>query len=149
MTEKKFDTVLDAIETDGVEQVVALLEEPEIREEISKAIHDAILSYLQKPISDILGNLEAKKDPEAPRRLAASAAPVIWEWIHDQLPELIKKLDVQAMVERKVMAFSVERVEEILRNVIQNELNLIITTGYVLGGLIGVCTFGLQKLLGL
>jgi uncharacterized membrane protein YheB (UPF0754 family) len=149
MTEKKFDTVLDAIETDGVEQVVALLEEPEVREEISKAIHDAILSYLQKPISDILGNLEAKKDPEAPRRLAASAAPVIWEWIHDQLPELIKKLDVQAMVERKVMAFSVERVEEILRNVIQNELNLIITTGYVLGGLIGVCTFGLQKLLGL
>ncbi|HEX3534841.1 MAG TPA: DUF445 family protein [Gemmatimonadaceae bacterium] len=149
MTEKKFDTVLDAIETDGVEQVVALLEEPEIREEISKAIHDAILSYLQKPISDILGNLEAKKDPEAPHRLAASAAPVIWEWIHDQLPELIKKLDVQAMVERKVMAFSVERVEEILRNVIQNELNLIITTGYVLGGLIGVCTFGLQKLLGL
>ena len=149
MTEKKFDTVLDAIETDGVEQVVALLEEPEIREEISKAIHDAILSYLQKPISDILGNLEAKKDPEAPRRLAASAAPVIWEWIHDQLPELIKKIDVQAMVERKVMAFSVERVEEILRNVIQNELNLIITTGYVLGGLIGVCTFGLQKLLGL
>jgi uncharacterized membrane protein YheB (UPF0754 family) len=81
--------------------------------------------------------------------LAASAAPVIWEWIHDQLPELIRKLDVQAMVERKVMAFSVERVEEILRNVIQNELNLIITTGYVLGGLIGVCTFALQKLLGL
>jgi len=149
MTEKKFDTVLDAIETDGVEQVVGLLEEPEIREEISKAIHDAILSYLQKPISDILGNVEAKRDPDAPARLAASAAPVIWEWIHEQLPELIKKLDVQAMVERKVMAFSVERVEEILRNVIQNELNLIITTGYVLGGLIGVCTFGLQKLLGL
>ena len=149
MTEKKFDTMLDAIETDGVEQVVGLLEEPEIREEISKAIHDAILSYLQKPISDILGNVEAKRDPEAPARLAASAAPVIWEWIHDQLPELIKKLDVQAMVERKVMAFSVERVEEILRGVIQNELNLIIVTGYVLGGLIGVCTFGLQKLLGL
>ena len=149
MTEKKFDSVLDAIETDGVEQVVGLLEEPEIREEISKAIHDAILTYLQKPISDILGDVEAKKDPEAPARLAASAAPVIWEWIHDQLPELIKKLDVQAMVERKVMAFSVDRVEEILRGVIQNELNLIIVTGYVLGGLIGVCTFGLQKLLGL
>src|SRR6266566_5639912 len=149
MTEKKFDTVLDAIETDGVEQVVGLLEEPEIREEISKAIHDAILTYLQKPISDILGDVEAKKDPEAPARLAAQAAPAIWEWVQDQLPELIKKLDVQSMVERKVMAFSVDRVEEILRGVIQNELNLIIITGYVLGGLIGVCTFGLQKLLGL
>src|SRR6266581_1227733 len=149
MTEKKFDTVLDAIENDGVEQVVGLLEEPEIREEISRAIHDAILHYLQQPISDILGDVEAKRDPDAPKRLAAQAAPVIWEWVHEQLPELIKKLDVQSMVERKVMAFSVDRVEEILRNVIQNELNLIITTGYVLGGLIGVCTFGLQKLLGL
>ena len=145
MTEKKFETVLDAIETDGVEQVVSLLEEPEIREEISKAIHDAILAYLQKPISDILGDAEARKDPEAPARLAASAAPVIWEWIYQQLPELVKKLDVQAMVERKVIAFSVDRVEEILRNVIQNELNLIITTGFVLGGLIGVCTFVIQK----
>ena len=149
MTEKKFDSVLDAIESDGVEQVVGLLEEPEIREEISKAIHDAILTYLQKPISDILGDVEAKKDPDAPRRLAAAAAPAIWAWIDEQIPEMVKKLDVQSMVERKVMAFSVDRVEEILRNVIQNELNLIITTGYVLGGLIGVCTFGLQKLLGL
>ena len=149
MTERKFEAVLDAIETDGVEQVVGLLEEPEIREEISKAIHDAILTYLQKPISDILGDVEAKKDPDAPRRLAATAAPAIWAWIDEQIPEMVKKLDVQSMVERKVMAFSVDRVEEILRNVIQNELNLIITTGYVLGGLIGVCTFGLQKLLGL
>lgn len=149
MTEKKFDSVLESIETDGVEQVVGLLEEPEVRDEISRAIHDAILAYLQKPISDILGDTEARKDPEAPRRLAASAAPVIWAWVHDQLPELVKKLDVQSMVERKVMAFSVDRVEEILRSVIQNELNLIITTGFVLGGLIGVCTFGLSKLIGL
>jgi len=145
MTENKFESVLDTIETDGVEQVVSLLEEPEIREEISKAIHDAILAYLQKPISDILSDAETRNDPNAPARFAASAAPVIWEWIHQQLPELVKKLDVQAMVERKVMAFSVDRVEEILRNVIQNELNLIITTGFVLGGLIGVCTFLLQK----
>ncbi|HET6761560.1 MAG TPA: DUF445 family protein, partial [Gemmatimonadaceae bacterium] len=86
MTEKKFDTVLDAIEKDGVEQVVGLLEEPEVREEISKAIHDAILAYLQKPISDVLGDVEARKDPDAPRRLAAAAAPVIWDWIDEQIP---------------------------------------------------------------
>src|SRR5438105_13874151 len=89
MTEKKFDSVLDAIKTDGVEQVVGLLEEPEIRAEISKAIHDAILAYLQKPISDILGDVEAKKDPEAPKRRGAQAAPVIWARVHAQLPELI------------------------------------------------------------
>ena len=149
MTEKKFDTVLDAIEKDGVEQVVGLLEEPEVREEISKAIHDAILAYLQKPISDVLGDVEARKDPDAPRRLAAAAAPVIWDWIDEQIPELVKKLDVQAMVERKVMAFSVERVEEILLMVIEKELRMIILAGYVLGALVGVVSFGIQKLIGL
>lgn len=147
MTEKKFDTALDAIEKDGVEQVVGLLEEPEVREEISKAIHDAILAYLQKPISDILGDVEARKDPDAPKRLAASAAPVIWDWIDEQIPELVKKLDVQAMVERKVMAFSVERVEEILRMVIDKELRMIIISGYILGALVGMVSFGLQLLL--
>jgi uncharacterized membrane protein YheB (UPF0754 family) len=149
MTEKKFDTVLDAIEKDGVEQVVGLLEEPEVREEISKAIHDAILAYLQKPISDVLGDVEARKDPEAPARLAAAAAPVIWDWIDEQIPELVKKLDVKAMVERKVIAFSVERVEEILLMVIEKELRMIIIAGYVLGALVGVLSYGLQKLVGL
>lgn len=149
MTEKKFDTVLDAIEKDGVEQVVGLLEEPEVREEISKAIHDAILAYLQKPISDVLGDVEARKDPNAPARLAASAAPVIWDWIDEQIPELVKKLDVKSMVERKVMAFSVERVEEILLMVIEKELRMIIIAGYVLGALVGVASFGIQKLIGL
>jgi uncharacterized membrane-anchored protein YjiN (DUF445 family) len=149
MTEKKFDTVLDAIEKDGVEQVVGLLEEPEVREEISKAIHDAILAYLQKPISDILGDVEARKDPNAPARLAAAAAPVIWDWIDEQIPELVKKLDVRSMVERKVMAFSVERVEEILLMVIEKELRMIIIAGYVLGALVGAASFGVQKLIGL
>lgn len=144
MTEKKFDTALDAIERDGVEQVVGLLEEPEVREEISKSIHDAILAYLQKPISDILGDVEARKDPNAPKRLAASAAPVIWDWIDEQIPELVKKLDVQSMVERKVMAFSVERVEEILRMVIDKELKLIIISGYILGALVGALSYGIQ-----
>jgi uncharacterized membrane-anchored protein YjiN (DUF445 family) len=149
MTEKKFDAALDAIEKDGVEHIVGLLEEPEVREEISKAIHDAILAYLQKPISDVLGDVEARKDPDAPRRLAAAAAPVIWDWIDEQIPELVKKLDVQSMVERKVMAFSVERVEEILLMVIEKELRMIILAGYVLGALVGALSFGVQKLIGL
>jgi uncharacterized membrane-anchored protein YjiN (DUF445 family) len=149
MTEKKFDAALDAIERDGVEHIVGLLEEPEVREEISKAIHDAILAYLQKPISDVLGDVEARKDPDAPRRLAAAAAPVIWDWIDEQIPELVKKLDVQSMVERKVMAFSVERVEEILLMVIEKELRMIILAGYVLGALVGALSFGVQKLIGL
>jgi len=149
MTENKMEGVLDTIETDGVEQLAGLLDEPEVREEISRTIHDAILTYLQKPIADIIAGMASTSDPDAPARLAHSMTPLIWEWIVAQLPALVKRLDLQAMVERKVMAFSVDRVEEILRNVIQNELNLIIITGYVLGGLIGMVTFGLSKLIGL
>jgi uncharacterized membrane protein YheB (UPF0754 family) len=51
------------------------------------------------------------------------------------------------MVERKVMAFSVERVEEILRMVIDKELRMIIISGYLLGALVGAVSFGLQRLL--
>jgi uncharacterized membrane protein YheB (UPF0754 family) len=149
LTENKMETVLDTIETDGVEQLVSLLDEAEVRDEISRTIHDAILTYLQKPIADIVGNVELTRGPDAPERIAHAMAPMIWEWIHMQLPSLVKRLDLQGMVERKVMAFSVDRVEEILRSVIQNELNMIIVTGYVLGGLIGVVTFGLSKLIGL
>ena len=149
MTERKFETVLDAIETDGVDQMVTLLDEPEIREEITRTIHDALLAYLQKPIAEIVAGVAVTQEPDAGRKLAQSSAPLIWEWIHAQLPSLVSRLDVQSMVERKVMAFSVDRVEEILRSVINNELRMIITTGYVLGGLIGVCTFFISRAIGL
>ena len=150
MTERKFEAALDTIEAEGVEQLVELLDEPMIREEVTRTIHDALLTYLQKPISEIIGDVaSASKDPEAGRKLAHSTAPHIWEWIQAQLPTLVQRMDVQAMVERKVMAFSVDRVEEILRSVINNELRLIIITGYVLGGVIGLGTFFLSRLIGL
>ena len=70
---------------------------------------------------------------------------MIWDWIDEQIPELVKKLDVQSMVERKVMAFSVERVEEILRMVIDKELKMIIISGYILGALVGALSYSLQR----
>ena len=149
MSERKFEVVLDAIETDGVDQMASLLDEPEIRAEITKTIHDALLAYLQKPISEIVANVAVTQEPDAGRKLAQTTAPLVWEWMHAQLPGLVSRLDVQAMVERKVLAFSVDRVEEILRSVINNELRMIITTGYVLGGLIGVGTFFLSHAIGL
>jgi uncharacterized membrane protein YheB (UPF0754 family) len=149
MSERKMEAALDAIETDGVEQLVVLLDEPVIREEITKTIHDALLAYLQKPISEIIGDVArtAQSDPEAARKLAHSTAPLIWDWIHAQLPSLVQRLDVQSMVERKVLAFSVDRVEELLRTVIDKELKLIIVSGYVLGALVGAATYFLPRLL--
>ena len=149
MSERKFEAALDAIETDGVEQLALLLDEPIVREEITRTIHDALLTYLQKPISEIIGDVASLDDPEAGRKLAHATAPYVWEWIHAQLPSLVQRLDVQSMVERKVLAFSVERVEELLRTVIDRELKLIIAAGYVLGAFVGVLTFGVSRLFGL
>lgn len=149
MSERKFEAALDAIETDGVEQLAMLLDEPIVREEITKTIHDALLTYLQKPIYEIIGDVAKLDDPEAGRKLAHATAPMIWEWIHAQLPSLVQRLDVQSMVERKVMTFSVERVEELLRTVIDKELKLIIGAGYVLGAVVGVFTFLLSHFIGL
>ena len=149
VTENKMDQALDALEPEGVEHVVNLLDDPIIREEISKTIHDAVLEYLQKPIGEILGNVTDAADPTAPDRIAGAMSPIIWTWIHDQLPSLVQRLDIQQMVEKKVMAFSIERVEELLRSVIQNELTLIIVLGYVFGAVVGVMTFGLSVALGL
>lgn len=148
MSERKFEAALDAIETDGVEQLAVLLDEPLVREEITKTIHDALLAYLQKPISEIIGDIASMDDPEAGRKLAHAAAPLAWDWIHAQLPTLVARLDVQTMVERKVMAFSVERVEELLREVIEKELNLIIVGGYLLGAIVGLGTFFASRFMG-
>lgn len=149
MTERKFEAALDAIETDGVEQLAQLLDEPVVREEITRTIHDALLAYLQKPISEIIGDIASMDDPEAGKKLAHATAPFVWEWMHSQLPSLVQRLDVQAMVERKVLTFSVERVEELLRTVIDKELKLIIIAGYILGAVVGLMTFAVSRLAGI
>jgi len=88
-------------------------------------------------------------DPGVREDIARAVTPVVWNKLQDELPELLHKLDVQHLVERKVMAFSSERVEELMRSVMQSELNMIITSGYILGGIIGVGTFALSRLIGL
>jgi uncharacterized membrane protein YheB (UPF0754 family) len=50
------------------------------------------------------------------------------------------------MVEQKVLGFSVERMEEIIRNVTERELRLIVQLGYVLGGIVGLAAFGVNLL---
>jgi len=53
---------------------------------------------------------------------------------------------VPEMVEQKVLGFSTQRMEEIVRNVTHRELDLIVRLGYVLGGLVGMIAFGVSLL---
>lgn len=240
VTERTFDKALESLERDGVEQVAALLEDPLMREEISRTIHDAVLTYLRKPVIELVGGSEERAralvtilgdyllkvlrsertrgflvdklnevlarsedrtwgdllaplddetvvgwlrdaarsprtlelltdgvrnamraalsrpigrpgrwlPPDTAPRVAGVVAPALWDWIQAQVPTLVQRIDIEGMVERKVLGFSTARIEEIIRSVTQKELELIVNLGYVLGAMIGVVTFGVSMLFG-
>ncbi len=86
--------------------------------------------------------------PDAPARLRNSLADPMWDWITGQVPLVVSQLSVAEMVEEKVRNFSIQRLEEIIRNVTQRELDLIVKLGYVLGGFVGLLAFGANLLVG-
>ncbi|UCG85549.1 MAG: DUF445 family protein [Gemmatimonadota bacterium] len=70
-------------------------------------------------------------------RIVNALAPALWDWTQRQVPVVVEKVDVQTMVEEKVLGFSLERIEQIIRNTTQRELDLIVRLGYVLGAVVG------------
>ncbi len=112
------------------------------RELGTEAAATAGRKLLDRPI----GQLSRLLPPDASTTLAHRAAPALWAWLAQQLPGWVATLDVQGMVERKVLGFSTQRMEELVRNVTQRELNLIVRLGYVLGAVIGMVTWVVGKM---
>jgi uncharacterized membrane protein YheB (UPF0754 family) len=106
---------------------------------------EKIIEAMERPI----GRPGRWLPPDTAQRLAHALSPAVWTWIEQQIPALVERFRVQEMVERKVLAFSQDRIEELIRGVIDRELRLIIRTGYVLGGLIAVVLFGITHLVGM
>jgi uncharacterized membrane protein YheB (UPF0754 family) len=71
-----------------------------------------------------------------------------WSWLQEQIPRVVEQIRVPEMVEQKVLGFSTQRMEEIVRNVTQRELDLIVRLGYVLGALVGVVAWVVDVLMG-
>ena len=84
---------------------------------------------------------------ETPQRFAQTAGPALWDWAVGQMPSFLERLDVQGMVERKVLGFSTQRIEEIVRGVTERELRLIVQLGYALGAVIGATSFLVGEIL--
>ncbi|MDE3173520.1 MAG: DUF445 family protein [Gemmatimonadota bacterium] len=125
--------------------IVQAARSPRSRELVEDTARSAIGRLLDRPI----GRPGRWLPPDSATRLGGAFAPAIWGLVEAQLPGLIQRLDVQAMVERKVLAFSFDRLEELIRGVINRELRLIILIGYVLGGAIAVVGFSLSRLFGM
>ena len=107
-----------------------------------EAVRGAGVALLDRP----LGRLGRFLPDDAPRRLVATAAPAVWGQIIEKLPALLETVDIPSMVERKVLGFSTQRVEDLVRGVTQRELNLIVQLGYVLGAAIGAAQFAVESL---
>jgi uncharacterized membrane protein YheB (UPF0754 family) len=101
-------------------------------------------ALLARPI----GRPAAWLGAETTGALRASLSGVAWTWLQEQIPRVVDQIRVPEMVEQKVLGFSTQRMEEIVRNVTQRELDMIVRLGYLLGGLVGMVAFGVSVLVG-
>ena len=158
---------LDGVERTAADYVLAVLRAPETRawavarardaialgrsalagetgqQRVAEAAHAGVRALLDRPIgrpADLL-------PPEAEARLRRALSEPLWGWMQRQVPVIVSQLSVQEMVEQKVQGFSVQRMEEIIKNVTQRELRLIVQLGYVLGALVGLVAWGVDLLL--
>lgn len=104
-------------------------------------VRDGIASALHRLLDRPIGRPAALLPDGATDRLAQRLSPVLWQWIQHQVPELVARVDVQTMVEQKILSFSLERMEQIVRATTQRELDLIVRLGYVLGALVGAVAY--------
>lgn len=95
-----------------------------------------------------IGRPSAWLGPDTATALRQALSEAAWIWLQEQIPRVVEQIRVPDMVEQKVLGFSTQRMEEIVRNVTQRELDLIVRLGYVLGGLVGLIAFGASLLLG-
>ncbi len=72
ITESTVDMVLDTIEADGAERLTEMLQEEAMQDAMARGINDAIVDFLRRPVTSVLG------DPDDPSVLDARETVVGW-----------------------------------------------------------------------
>ncbi len=154
---QKLDQALDSAEKRSWGELLALVPPEQAAEWLQDAarservrawITDGFASGGAALLDRRIGRPTDLLPPDAPERLRNSLSDPLWQWITGQVPLVVSQLSVAEMVEEKVRNFSIQRLEEIIRNVTQRELDLIVKLGYVLGGFVGLLAFGANLLVG-
>ena len=94
-----------------------------------------------------LGKPRARLPADSSERLTRALGDALWGWVQEQVPAIVSQLGVPEMVEEKVLGFSLERLEDLVRGVTQRELDLIVRLGYVLGAGVGALAFGVSRII--
>jgi uncharacterized membrane protein YheB (UPF0754 family) len=129
------DTVADAL--------VAAARSDEAARVYAEAAQRGIRLALERPLgrpADLLG-------PDAVQRVRAAVQEPLWLWLQEQVPAVVRRIDVSGKVEQKILDYPMEKVEELVRGVTERELQLIVYLGYALGAVIGVSLVAVQAIL--
>ena len=71
ITESSVDKVLDTIEEEGAERLAEILQDPTMQDAMAKGINDAIVDFLRRPVTSVLGDEEDESVVDARRTVTA------------------------------------------------------------------------------
>ncbi|NNG14957.1 MAG: DUF445 family protein, partial [Gemmatimonadales bacterium] len=111
-------------------------------------VQEATQSVANQLLSRPLGRPATWLGTDTTEALRQGLSGAAWGWTRQQVPRIVEQFSVQETVERKVLGFSTERMEQIVRGVTQRELTWIVRIGYMLGAMIGLIAFLANQLLG-
>jgi len=92
ITESSVDNVLDTIEEEGAERLAELLQDPTMQDAMARGINDAIVDFLRRPVTSVLGDEEDQS--------VVDARQTVTNWILDIAQDpasrefLVEKLQV-------------------------------------------------------
>lgn len=69
VTESTVNKVLDTIKAEGAQQLTEMMQKPELQEALSRGINDAIVDFLRRPVTSVLGTIEDESVVEARRTI--------------------------------------------------------------------------------
>ncbi len=120
-----------------------------LRSEGGKTLFESIAEPLaDRILTTPIGRLDRFLRDDAAIRLADTLGPPTWDWVARQVPEVASKIKISERISAKIEGFPLQRLESLVRDISQRELDLIVRLGYVLGALIGVVLVLVNTILG-
>jgi uncharacterized membrane protein YheB (UPF0754 family) len=107
-------------------------------ENTSRLVNDMLSRQIEQLLAAPIGKLSDRVDEDKLRNASSSFADAIIAAIQEKLPEAIKEFNVGGVVEEKIKAYPVEKLEGLVLSVAKEHLRTIELFGALFGFLIGV-----------
>ncbi|MEN8144548.1 MAG: DUF445 family protein [Gemmatimonadota bacterium] len=102
---------------------------------------------VERALTQPLGTVNGLAREGTADRLTEALSVPVWAWIAAKIPEVTANVRVAERVETKILEFPLSDLEQLIRSVTHQELNLIVRLGYLLGAFIGLTLVGIRWLL--